>query len=85
MTTLNKLRRLKERAGRRGRCPLAPPPGTKLVRKIIVVDEEGRPLRPEELEPDSPCEQCGEFHDGSITVIEQIVIVSPDEARGAAP
>jgi hypothetical protein len=82
MTTLNKLRRLKERAGRPGRCPLAPPPGTTLIWKVVGPGEEPRP---EDLER-ACCPLCGEVHGDVVEVIEEVVIVSAaDDQAGGTP
>jgi hypothetical protein len=77
--TLNKLRRLQQRHGRPGRCPLEPPPWeTRIVKILDVVDGQRRPA---EDDPDlPPCELCGEHH-GVVMVLE-VVIVEPDQARG---
>jgi hypothetical protein len=81
--TLTKLRRLKQRLGRPGRCPLAPPPGTRVISKVIVVGEGQQP-RPEDLEPGPPCEVCGSHHD-VIHVIEEVVVVAPGQAAEGQP
>jgi hypothetical protein len=74
IASLSRLRRLQQRAGRPGRCPLDHGREGVHVIAAVVGAGEGPPQDLEARFP--PCELCGTRH-GCLLVVEEVILVAP--------